>query len=401
MTDTTARSALVIGGGIAGPVTALALRRAGINATVYEAYSGGDEGIGGMLGIASNGISALDVVGAGDAVRGIGIPVKSMILQSWTGKRLAEFGTLPGLDPTQTVWRHELSKVLREAAQAQGIRYETGKRLVTAEEQADGVTAVFEDGTTARADILVGADGIRSVVRGLIDPSAPGPRYTGLVGIGGRPRGRISGVPLGDTGIMFMIFGKQAFFAYQVYQDGSVGWFANLPRTEPIWHAEAQAIGAEEWLRRLRKTFAEDRTPAPAILQHARPEDLVIVGGLQDMPTVPHWSRGRMVLVGDSAHATSPSSGQGVSVAAESAVELARCLRDLPIRQAFSRYEAIRRPRVERIIASAARTNSHKAAGPVGRVIRDTIFPVVIKFAKPDRFAWQFAHRIDWDAKVH
>jgi len=107
-----------------------------------------------------------------------------------------------------------------------------------------------------------------------------------------------------------------------------------------------------------------------------------------------------MVLIGDAAHATSPSSGQGASLAMESAVELARCLRDLPPAQAFAAYERLRRARVERIIAMAARTNSNKAAGPVARVLRDLLMPIAMKLAKPEKWAWQFDHHIDWDAPV-
>jgi 2-polyprenyl-6-methoxyphenol hydroxylase-like FAD-dependent oxidoreductase len=107
-----------------------------------------------------------------------------------------------------------------------------------------------------------------------------------------------------------------------------------------------------------------------------------------------------MVLVGDAAHATSPSSGQGVSLAVESAVQLARCLRDLPsVPEAFATYERMRRPRVERIIAAAARTNNDKAAGPLARVLRDLFLPVAMKLlAKPEKMAWQVDYRIDWDA---
>jgi FAD-dependent urate hydroxylase len=104
-----------------------------------------------------------------------------------------------------------------------------------------------------------------------------------------------------------------------------------------------------------------------------------------------------MVLVGDAAHATSPSSGQGASLAFESAVQLARCLRDLPHPEAFRAYENLRRTRVERIIAQAARTNRNKAAGPVGRVLRDALLPLAMKFTDPARFTWQFDHRIEWD----
>jgi 2-polyprenyl-6-methoxyphenol hydroxylase-like FAD-dependent oxidoreductase len=151
----------------------------------------------------------------------------------------------------------------------------------------------------------------------------------------------------------------------------------------------------------LREAFAEDRSPARDLLRRTGADDLLVVGPMEDLPRVPTWSGGRTVLVGDAAHATSPSSGQGASLAVESAVQLARCLRDLPHEQAFAAYEELRRARVEKIIAMGARTNTAKAAGPVARVLRDLVMPAAMKlFMKPERLAWQFGYRIDWDAPV-
>ncbi|HEV8568190.1 MAG TPA: FAD-dependent monooxygenase [Actinoplanes sp.] len=126
----------------------------------------------------------------------------------------------------------------------------------------------------------------------------------------------------------------------------------------------------------------------------------MIVGGLEIMPTAPVWSRGRTVLVGDAAHVPSQSSGQGASMAIEGAVELARCLRDLPYDDAVAAYEDLRRDRVTRIIKLAARTNSHKAAGPLGRRLRDMLMPVAMKLTKPEKLAWQYDHHIDWNKAV-
>jgi FAD-dependent urate hydroxylase len=396
------RSALVIGGGVAGPVTAMALRKAGIEATVYEAYDGCADGVGGMLGIAPNGTRALGVIGAGDIVPRVGEPVASMVIESWTGKRLAEFGDPAGPPVFHAVWRSELNRALSDEAVSRGIRVETGRRLLGAEQDASGVTAHFADGTSATADILIGADGIRSTVRGMIDPAAPKPRYTGLLGFGARPTASTA-IGLGSTsGSMHMSFGKRAFFAYSVAEDGQTGWFVNLPRKQPMSLREARAVGTPEWLRVMREAFADDRTPAADILRAVDPADVVVVGALEDLPTVPTWSKGRLVLVGDSAHATSPSSGQGASIAIESAIQLARCLRDLPTApEAFAAYEHLRRARVKRVIAGGKRTSSEKAAGPVARLLRDVTMPVVMKLlAKPEKMAWQVDYRIDWDAPV-
>jgi 2-polyprenyl-6-methoxyphenol hydroxylase-like FAD-dependent oxidoreductase len=95
-----------------------------------------------------------------------------------------------------------------------------------------------------------------------------------------------------------------------------------------------------------------------------------------------------MIVVGDAAHAPSPTSGQGASLSIEDAVVLAKCLRDLPSpQQAFDAFEATRRPRVERIIKAAARINNSKAAGPVGRVVRDAMaLPLRFAASRPDKY---------------
>ena len=89
-----------------------------------------------------------------------------------------------------------------------------------------------------------------------------------------------------------------------------------------------------------------------------------------------------MIVIGDAAHATSPASGQGASMAIEDAVELGRCLRDLPDpAAAFAAYEGLRRDRVERVVAQGARSSNSKAAGPVGRVMRDLLLPRMLRRA--------------------
>ena len=109
-----------------------------------------------------------------------------------------------------------------------------------------------------------------------------------------------------------------------------------------------------------------------------------------------------MVIIGDAAHAPSPTSGQGASMAAEDGVVLAQCLRDLPaVPEALAAYEHRRRSRVERIVAQGARTSSAKTPGRVGRVVRDLALPLVFKLLVTERsMAWIYNHHIDWDARV-
>ncbi|MFD7908028.1 FAD-dependent oxidoreductase [Kitasatospora sp. NPDC059747] len=398
----TSKKALVIGGGIAGPVMALALRRAGIEPLVFEAYESSAEGIGGTFMIAPNGLGALAAVGLEAEVGRLGQPVGPMVIEDGRGGTLAEFAGLPDLPRGRLMRRAELYEVLQRRLGEAGIDVRYGKRLVGVEEGADGITARFADGTTATGDLLIGADGTRSTVRTLIDPAAPGARYTGLLGIGGYSPYRLPGrAGRGET--VHFANGARAFFGYWGLPEGAgTAWFSNVPQPEQLTYEQVRAVSNDEWLRRLRDLHSGD-VPARDVLAVADADTMEVFPRLEIMPSVPHWHRGRMVLVGDSVHAPSNSSGQGVSLAVESAVELARCLRDLPDHTAaFAAYEAMRRPRVEKIAADAARTNSQKSSGPVARVMFRLLAPIVMRtFMSPEKMLRPVhGYRIDWERRV-
>jgi 2-polyprenyl-6-methoxyphenol hydroxylase-like FAD-dependent oxidoreductase len=146
--------------------------------------------------------------------------------------------------------------------------------------------------------------------------------------------------------------------------------------------------------------FAGDHGPAGRLIAAGR---LELAGdSTHDLPSVPTWYKGPMVIIGDAAHAPSPTSGQGASMAAEDAVILAKCLRDLPdIPRALAAFERLRRRRVERIVAQGARTGRSKTPGPVGRVLQGLILPLVFRFLVTEKsLAWIYAHHVDWDARV-
>ncbi|MGW1174829.1 FAD-dependent oxidoreductase [Kitasatospora sp. NPDC002543] len=353
----TTGKALVIGGGIAGPVTALALRLVGVEAVVYEAYGSSAEGIGGTFMIASNGLAALAAVGLEAEVAAIGQPVDRMVIEDAKNAVLAEFPEAAG----RVMRRAELYAVLQRRLAEQGVAVRYGKRLVGVEERADGVTARFADGSTADGGLLIGADGARSVVRGLIDPAAPGPRYTGLIGVGGYSAHRFDG-PRGAGLSLHFAQGPRAFFGYWALPDGAgTAWFSNIPQPEQLTAAQVRAATRADWLALARARHAED-LPAREVLAAADEESVEVFPRLEIMPSVPHWYRDRMVLVGDSVHAPSNSSGQGVSLAVESAVELARCLSERPDpASALAAYEAARRPVVEAVAARAEVVNEQKA----------------------------------------
>lgn len=390
--------ALIIGGGITGPVAALALRKAGIEAEVFEAYELNPDNAGGWLMIAPNGVNALGVIGLADDLRAIGRPNRRMVMTDGRGKRFGAFDELDEHNPSQLALRPDLCRMLADRATAAGIKIHHGKRLTDVVETADGVTAHFADGSSATGDVLLGADGVHSTVRTLIDPDAPGPRYTGLLGFGGSVPGNVLG--LADDEFYFAQ-GKRGFLGYALTQDGDTGWFTNVPSHEPMTGAQARSIGAEEWLRRMRELYGDDY-PAHDLLAKAVPDNMIVLGGMHIMPSAPRWHTDRIVLVGDAAHVPSNSTGQGASMSIESAIELARCLRDLPVPQAFQAYEKLRRPRVEQVAEYGEKVNQDKVNGRIGQVVTSVLAPIAMKlFMKPEKmFGWLHRHRIEWDEKV-
>lgn len=393
--------ALIIGGGVAGPVTAMAFQKAGLEPVIYEARTPDESlGVGAYLTVAVNGLAGLAVLDAHRPVMDAGIPSPTLAFYASSGKHMASMpigGTLADGTVTHSVKRTDLYRVLNQEAIDRGVRYEYGKRLVDAAETPDGgVLATFADGTRATGDVLIGADGIHSTTRKIIDPTAPSTRYIGLCGAGGFTHGATLDA---EPGTYNMTFGKRGFFGYLVGPDGEVWWFANLPEPHEQTREELAAVN---WKARLIRTFADDKIDAVRIIEATPDEDLVPGFNQYDMPSVPTWSRGPIGLLGDAAHAVASSSGQGCSMAIEDALVVATCLRDIPDpTKALATYERLRRDRVERVVEHGAKTSSDKATKGLERLITNLLTPYFLRKAAKNGVAplnWMFDHRIDWDA---
>jgi 2-polyprenyl-6-methoxyphenol hydroxylase-like FAD-dependent oxidoreductase len=299
---------------------------------------------------------------------------------------------------TTSFKRADLFGAVQAEAAARGIVTEYGKRLTGLEQDGRKVTAVFADGTAAGGDILVGADGIHSAVRPAIDPSAPGPRYTGLVSFGGfAPNPGLTPEP----GLWKMAFGRRAFFGWFVPDVHQAWWFISMPSDRPLTRGQILDDGLDAWSRRLAGLFEGENVPAAQIIE-AQGEDIIVVGAEHDLPRVPTWHNGKAIIIGDAAHAASTSSGQGASMAIEDAVTLGRCVRDCADpREAFVTYERLRRDRVTKVVALGAKTASSKAAGPVGAIWRDAMMRFGFRFFyKPESAAWLLRHHMSWDEPV-
>ncbi|WP_120493830.1 FAD-dependent oxidoreductase [Microbacterium phyllosphaerae] len=389
--------ALIIGGGVAGPATALFLQCAGWEVEIFEAHSAPDPFGGLFLNVATNGLAVLDQLGLRERLVADGHLCPRMVMVSGRGRPLGVVPNGPAADPDRgsvVVRRSWLHEVLHDAVVAAGIHHRFGARLLRVEEHADRVVAHFADGSTASGDVLVGADGVGSVVRTTIDPDAPPPASSGLISVGGFSR-----VPgLAPTpGEQYMVFGARSFFGYLVRDDGTVYWFANVTDRNAT-RDDIRAVSDDEWLRRLRVLHADDPQPVPRILDHVEGE----IGAypLADLTHVPHWHRGRLVAVGDAVHATSPSAGQGASLALEDAISLARHLRDdVDHEQAFAGYESDRRPRAEEVVAYARAVNRNKRVtkSRLGVALRDAMLPLFLRNAASDtRNDHLYNHVIRW-----
>jgi 2-polyprenyl-6-methoxyphenol hydroxylase-like FAD-dependent oxidoreductase len=346
---------LIIGGGIAGAASALALHKAGIPATVYEADPRTSRDAGAFLTLAGNGMRALQQIGAATAVTDASSPLRTMRVCRGDGTELAAAPLGDGRGPGyRYLTRADLCRALQDEAHRRGIGIHRGKQLTRVDRRGAEVVASFDDGTSAAGEVLIGADGLRSTVRTVLDPAAVAPRYVGQ---------RVFYGYSTDTGphrpadqIEF-VRGAAAFGSLATTGTGT-WWFARVDDTE-LRRADLEAGTTARWKAELATVLAGE--PA-AIVQAAH---RVLVTNAYDLPGVRTWHRDGVVVIGDAAHAASPATGQGASMALEDAVVLAKALRDQPdTASAFACYERLRRDRVEANIAASAGMSAPPGSRP-------------------------------------
>jgi 2-polyprenyl-6-methoxyphenol hydroxylase-like FAD-dependent oxidoreductase len=237
-----------------------------------------------------------------------------------------------------------------------------GFALDALEPLAEGVQMRFTNGETRIAQVVIGADGLRSRVRRLLFPGAA-LRYSGQTSWRGIARVRLPEA-LRDIG-------------RETWSAGCRFGFSHISSDEIYWFAvqDAAANGRDEpgeSLARLRRTFG--RFPAPtAESLGSTAADEVIRTDLSDLRRLPAWSAGRVALLGDAAHATTPNLGQGGAQAIEDAWVLARCLEECAEHgPAFAKYEAMRRRKVDRVVTTSWWLGKLAHVGnPVGRRLRN------------------------------
>lgn len=357
------RSAIVAGGGIGGLAAALALIGRGWRVRVMErAASFGEVGAG--LSLWPNGLRALDALGVGDAVRGHALAEIQAGIHDVSGRRLSRTGTAElerRFGPVVVIHRADLLDILRSAIPADALCTAT---TVTAVD-ADGprVRVEHSDGVS-HADLLVGADGIRSSVRRAVWPQAPEPRYAGYTAW----RLVVESGPLAAGG---ETWGRGERVGFAPLPGGRVYLFA-------VANLSAGQHGTDGELAELRRRFAHWHDPIPALL-HAATEEVVMRHDIYELPPLRSHATGRVALLGDAAHAMTPNLGQGANLALEDAVTLAALLDACPsVPEALAAYDRARRPRTQKIAKLSRRIGIiAQLAWAPGRVVRDRLIRLV------------------------
>lgn len=357
----------VIGGGVAGAASAIALRRrTGAEVTVHEAYEDPAGQVGSFLSLAVNGLRALEALGCLPAVQAAGFPVAHQRMWSASGKLLGEVprGRLASdtLHST-TLMRGRLVEVLRAEAERAGARIVTGERFSPADTDAD---------------LVVAADGIWSASRSALSATAPTPaptpEYAGLYSVSGVSEG-----PSLSPGTFHMVFGRRGAFLYIPTPDGTVWWSAQVAAPQP---PEADAVP----LPLLAELYRTEAVPSAVLASAVRVDRPTPMHRLAEVPV---WHDGRTVLIGDAAHPV--GAGQGASMALEDAVSLAACVASSPsVPAALAEYTRLRRPRTSRMTRTAAANRDSKTPGTMQRRVNDALMPVLFRHAYTRSTAWLY-----------
>jgi salicylate hydroxylase len=327
----------IVGGGIGGLSAALALRVRGLKVAIFEQAVELRE-IGAGISIHANAALLLQRIGLTDSIKKIGVPIAGLLLRTSAGEPIDFAARAPGIQ-TYNVHRAEFRKLLCDA-QPDGALH-LGHRLSRAIESDGCVQLTFANGATVETDLVIGADGIHSVLQREIGlkthPSSEGiMAYRGLI-----PSTRLSWAK-DIGGKMRMWLGKgRSFLCYPVSSGRLMNMVAFVPtnlESEESWTAPGD-------LNMLAAEYAGWDDP---VLETIGALDQTFRWGIYDRPALPYWSVGRMTLLGDAAHPMVPHLGQGAAQAIEDGFTLAVLLEDAKRQDVPRRLKAYERLRLER-----------------------------------------------------
>ncbi|MEV4890945.1 FAD-dependent monooxygenase [Nonomuraea sp. NPDC055795] len=359
--------AVVVGGGIGGLAAAIGLHRIGWKVTVLERLPVLDDA-GAGISLQANGLRALDALGVGDSVRSAGAEQRSGGIRTPSGRWLARMdlaraGARLG-SAVYSFHRARLHETLRGHLPAEQLV--TGARVTGVRDEDGDAVVAYEGGggvRTVRADLVVGADGVHSLTRRAVCPDAPGPEFTGTT-----VWRAVTAWPVAGQADIDQTWGPGLEF-------GST----RLPGGLMEWHALTEKPPAGDLMDEVRARFGRWHDPIPALLEATAPGTILRHDVFDLVTPLPTFVSGRLVLLGDAAHAMTPHLGQGASQALEDAVVLAAALHSAPSTpSALARYDRARRPRAQAVARAARLTGrvGHRVRTPLALALRNTLIRV-------------------------
>lgn len=334
---------LIAGGGLGGLTAAVALLRKGFRVSVFEKSDELRE-IGAGLGVWPNATRVLRELGVLETALCRGAVINCIQVRTWRGKLISQTRAVGEFDtPGICIHRADLLAILKEQVPSECVHL--GEKLESFKERQSGLIARFAGGRTTEGDVLVGADGIHSRVRALLwGESKPVYRgyqaWRGVVGL------ELKTDPPATT-IEFWGHGKR--FGVAPIGHGRIFWYATA-------NAPQGTLGEQaSWKDELRNAFRGWHDPIPELIE-ATDETAILKHEMVDRPPLRRWGKGRVTLLGDAAHLTTPNLGQGACLAMEDAAVLARCLaEDADAPKMLREYESSRGARAAFIIRESRR----------------------------------------------
>lgn len=371
-------SAIVIGGGIGGLAAAVGLRRIGWQATVLERAPELGE-IGAGMSQSPNALRAMEELGVADQARAAGVPFHGVFnLSTPSGDHITR--ALPGTaSPLLGFHRADLHRVLMDAVPAGWVR--TGAEATDIRQSGREVT-VNCGPEELSADLVVAADGVRSTTRRLLWPDAPAPRFWGNT--------VWRGIAEAEGIDSSMTLDRGQYFLVMPVGRGRVYW-ALCAR------ADRPGVRYDNQLAEVRRRVHDWHDPIPRLLDATAPE-AVLHHDITDLDPLPSYAQGRVVLLGDAAHAMHPDMAQGAAQSLEDAVVLAAALAMADgIPAALSYYDERRRPRTQTIVRQARAKGRGATSGNAVRYhLRALILRLVPSSRWPDLAARALAPVWDW-----
>jgi len=329
----------VIGAGIGGLAAANGLARIGVAVDIYE-QAPQFQRVGTAINLTPNAVKVVDGLGLGDKIRAASCRPTHRVSRTWdSGAETSRLEMSNAAErrygaPQLTLHRADLLAALEGALPPGSIHL--GRRLVGLMQDGDGVTLSFADGTTARADAVIGADGIHTTVRELaFGPEAP--RFAGMVGYRSLvPARRVAGY---DAEAFIKWWGptqQSMLITFLINRGEDLYIFAT--RSEESWRQESWS--SEGDVAELRASYADFHREAREVLDQC---DEVLKTALYERDPLPHWTKGRVTLLGDACYPMMPFMAQGAAMGLEDAAILARCVaEETSLDAALARYEKTR-----------------------------------------------------------